>query len=127
MPSPSDCRFAESHEWHQPQGDLVALGLSRFAVDELTDVTFVDLPEAGATFNAGDSIGEVESVKTTSDIYTGIGGEIAEVNDKAVGDPSLLNSDPFGDGWLVKIKPTDAAQLEALMSAEEYDAKYPTA
>lgn len=126
MPSPSDCRFAETHEWHQPRGEVVAVGLSRFAVDELTDVTFVELPEVGATFDAGDTIGEVESVKTTSDIYTGIAGTVAEINEQAIADPSLLNSDPFGAGWLVKITPADSAQLDALMSAEEYDGKYPT-
>src|SRR5690606_32625381 len=99
MASPDDRRYSESHEWHRLDGDVLTLGLSQFAIDQLTDVTFVDLKPAGETIAAGDAVGGVESVKTTSDVYSAVAGEIIEVNEAAVSDPSLLNRDPYGDGW----------------------------
>ncbi len=125
MASPDDRRYTESHEWHKPQHNGVTLGLTRYAVDALTDVTYVELPDAGTELAAGDSIGEVESVKTTSDIYSAVGGKVTEVNQKALDDPSLLNSDPFGDGWLIRIETTDLSPLDDLMDAGTYDEKYP--
>ena len=104
MSSPADRRYSDSHEWHKVEGDVVVLGISRFAVDALTDVTYVEMKKPGTKFKAGDVIGEVESVKTTSDVYAAIDGEIIEVNGALNDDPSLLNSDPFGKGWLVKLK-----------------------
>lgn len=123
MATPADRVYAESHEWHKVEGDVVTLGLTQFAVDQLTDVTYVEMREAGHSFDAGDPIGEVESVKTTSDVYPAVAGEIIEVNPAVVADPSLLNSDPYGRGWLVKIKVTDAAGLEKCVDAAAYDAK----
>jgi len=122
MGAPTDRVYAETHEWHKLEGDILTVGLTQFAADALTDVTFVEMKDAGTDIAAGDSLGEVESVKTTSDIDCPVPGEITEVNEKLEGDPSLVNSDPFGDGWLVKIKVTDAAALDGLMNAEAYDA-----
>lgn len=122
-------RYADSHEWHVLDNGIVTIGISRFAVDELTDVTFVELPAPGTKIEAGGSIGEVESVKATSEIYSGIGGEIVEINQKVVDDPSMLNADPSptGPAWLVKIKPANVAELDALLDEKTYQAKYPTA
>lgn len=125
MSVPANLRFLDSHEWHKLEGNIVTLGVSRFAVDELTDVTYVDLPSKGKTVAAGDSIGEIESVKATSDVYTGVGGKVVEVNDAAIEDPAVVNNDPFGEGWLVKIQITDPAELEKLLDSKAYEAKYP--
>ncbi len=125
MSSPSDSRFSQTHEWFRAAGDTVTVGITRFAVNELTDVTYVQMKPVGTTIKAGDTIGEVESVKATSDVYSAVGGQIAEVN-AALGDhPELVNQDPFGKGWLVKIKTKDAAPLKSLMDAATYDGKFP--
>jgi glycine cleavage system H protein len=120
--TPSDRLYSETHEWHKVEGDTVTLGLTAFAVEQLTDVTYAQMKPAGTKIKAGDVIGEVESVKTTSDVYSAVGGEIAEVNAAAVEDPSLLNADPYGRGWLVKIRMTDQSGLSSLMEAAKYDA-----
>jgi len=127
MPSPSNCRFAESHEWFRAEGDTVTIGITQFAANELTDITYVEMKPAGTEVAAGDSVGEVESVKTTSDVYCVVGGEIVEVNPALEDDPSLLNTDPFGEGWLVKIRCTDLSPLDGLMDQPTYDAKYAVA
>ena len=124
MPSPAACRFSESHEWFLPQGQEVTMGITQFAADALTDVTYVQMKPVGTAVKAGDTVGEVESVKTTSEIYAAIDGTIAAVNEDAVKDPSLLNSDPFGRGWLVKLKVADASPLAKLMDAATYDGKH---
>lgn len=124
MPSPADCRYSESHEWFRPDGDTVTMGITPHAAAELTDITYVELRPAGTTIAGGDAVGEVESVKTTSDVYSAVGGEIIEVNDAAVDDPALLNKDAQGDGWLVKIQVDDVSPLETLMDAATYDQKY---
>jgi glycine cleavage system H protein len=121
MPNPADRKYAESHEWHQTSGDVVTIGITEHAVDQLTDVTFVEMKPAGTSVSAGDSVGEVESVKTTSDIYSGVAGEIVEVNQELADHPELLNTDPYSKGWLVKIKVSDAAGLDSLMDADAYD------
>lgn len=101
------------------------MGVTRFAVDALTDVTYVEMKKPGTKFKAGEPIGEVESVKTTSDVYCAAPGEIIEVNAALSDDPSLINSDPYGAGWLCKVRVTDAAGLSQLMKASDYDAQYP--
>lgn len=121
MSSPADRRYSESHEWFLVQGDLVTIGITTHATDALTDITYVEMKAAGATLAAGDSVGEVESVKTTSDIYTAVTGEVEEANAAVVDDPSLVNSDPYGEGWLIRIKTTDTTPLESLMDAGAYD------
>ncbi len=124
IPTPSDRVYSESHEWHKADGAVVTLGLTSFAVDQLTDVTYVQMKPAGTKVKAGEIVGEVESVKTTSDVYSAVAGEIAEVNPASAADPSLLNTDPYGKGWLVKIKVSDPAGLSKCMDKAKYDAQY---
>jgi glycine cleavage system H protein len=124
MANPADRVYSESHEWHKVEGDTLTLGLTQFAVDALTDVTYVEMKKAGTKFKAGEVIGEVESVKTTSDIYCGVSGEILETNAALSDDPGLLNKDPYGKGWLAKIKIADKAGLSKLMDAKTYDSKH---
>lgn len=121
MSSPEDRRYSESHEWFKIDGDVVTIGITTHATEALTDITYVEMKASGTTLAAGDSAGEVESVKTTSDIYTAVGGEVTEANQGVVDDPSLVNSDPYGDGWLVRVKSDDLTPLEGLMDAESYD------
>ncbi len=123
-PPPNDRVYSDSHEWHKLDGDVVTLGLTAFAVDQLTDVTFVEMKPAGTQLGAGDSVGEVESVKSTSDVYSAVAGEVVEVNEAAAADPSLLNSDPYGKGWLVKVRVSDKAGLESCVDAAAYAKKY---
>ena len=125
MASPTDRVYSESHEWHKLEGDTLTLGLTRFAVDALTDVTYVQMKPKGTAFKAGDAIGEVESVKTTSDVYCFVGGEITEVNAALSDNPGLLNTDPYGKGWLVKVKVADKSGLARLVDGAKYDAAHP--
>lgn len=122
MPAPEDRRYLDSHEWHKPEGDLVVIGISKFAVDELTDLTFLEITAEGL-INKGDPLGEVESVKATSELYSGIDGEVVEINPAVVEDPSLINRDCYGAGWIVKLKPRDAGQMDELLSADAYEAQ----
>ncbi len=126
MPSPADRKYSESHEWLKVEGSTVTLGISKFAVDQLTDVTYVQLKPKGTKVNVGDSVGEVESVKTTSDVYAHVAGEIIEVNSAVVDNPALLNEDPYTKGWLVKLKVSDTSALNSLMDSKAYDAAHPT-
>lgn len=125
MADPSQYRFSESHEWFHADGELVTLGITPYAADELTDITYVEMKPVGTKIGPGEAVGEVESVKTTSEVYTAVGGEIAEVNQKVVDDPSLVNGDALGDGWLVKIRADDIAPLRSLMTQQAYDEKHP--
>lgn len=124
MSSPADCRFLKSHEWHKIEGNTVTLGISKFAVDELTDITFVELPGVGDEFSAGDEIGEIESVKTTSELYSGVGGKVVAVNEELENNPGLINEDPFGAGWLIKIEVSSSDEFDGLLSSEDYDKQY---
>ena len=125
MTNPRECRFAETHEWLHIDEDVVTLGLTKYAVNELTDITYIEMKSPGSTILPGESVGEVESVKTTSDVYSPVGGELIEVNSAVVDDPSLLNSDPYGAGWLAKVRTTDPSLLDALMDRQTYETKYP--
>jgi glycine cleavage system H protein len=125
MSSPTECRFSDSHEWFLLDGDVVTIGISQFAANELTDITYVEMQPVGTSIAAGDSAGEVESVKTTSDIVSSYPGEIIEINEAVSDDPSLLNSDPFGSGWLIKIRIEDTSNAESLMDQSTYDEKHP--
>lgn len=120
MSLPNDRRYLKTHEWHKPQGDLVTIGITQFAADELTDVTYVQLPAEGTQIKAGTPFGEIESVKATSDLIAGIDGTVAEVNPKLSDDPSLVNTDPFNTGWMIKVKPADAAQVQTLLDTAAY-------
>ena len=122
MTSPDDRRYIDTHEWHKLENDLVTIGLSRFAVDALTDITYVEIQREEGVIGAGETLGEIESVKATSEIFCGIDGTVTAVNTAVLDDPSIINTDPFGAGWLVKVKPVDAAQIETLMAADAYDA-----
>ena len=121
---PADLRFAESHEWARLEADgTVTVGISDHAQEALGDVVFVELAEVGKVFAAKDAAGVVESVKAASDVYAPITGEIVAVNDALVSAPEIANSDPYGDGWFFKIKPANAADLDGLLSAEQYAAE----
>lgn len=122
MASPTDRVYSESHEWHKLEGDTLTLGITQHAVDALTDITYVSMKPAGTKISAGSVVGEVESVKTTSDIYSAVAGEVIEVNKTLADNPAQLNSDPYGKGWLLKLKVTDKAGLAKLMDAAKYDA-----
>lgn len=126
MPAPTDRRYTESHEWHKADGDVVTIGLTRFAVDELTDITYVELPPVGDRVTAGDAFGEIESVKATSELYCGVTGKVVAVNETLADNPGVVNEDPHGDGWLIKVDADDLAQLDALLDAEAYNSQYPT-
>ncbi len=123
MPAPADRRYAETHEWHKQEGDFVTIGITQFAVDELTDITYVDLPQVGKRVEAGKRFGEIESVKATSELYSALAGEVAEANQAVKDDPSLVNQDPYGKGWLIKLK-APGADLSKLMTVEQYAAKH---
>ncbi len=124
MTTPPECQFSESHEWYRIEGDIVTVGITQFAANELTDITYVEIQDDGTTVDIGESLGEVESVKTTSDINSAFVGEIIESNPAVVDDPSILNSDPYGNGWLVKVRVQETG-VEGLMDQETYDSKYP--
>lgn len=121
MTAPTDRKYSETHEWFLVDGDLVIIGITQYAADELTDITYVDLPEVGAAFNAGDTFGEVESVKATSEVLTAVAGSVVETNSALVDHPELINDDAFDEGWIIKIKPDSLATLDTLMSAKEYE------
>ncbi|MEO7911443.1 MAG: glycine cleavage system protein GcvH [Roseiflexaceae bacterium] len=112
-------QYTKSHEWIKIEGDSATVGISDYAQDSLGDVVYVELPDVGASYEAGQPFGAVESVKAASDLNMPVGGEVTEVNDPLLNQPELLNSDPYGDGWLIKIKL--AQGVGALMSAEVYE------
>ena len=117
---PSDLKYAKSHEWVRVSGDIATVGITDHAQAELTDIVFVELPALGRTVKAGEACAVVESVKTASDIYSPVSGEILEVNKAAVENPSLVNTDPTAGGWFFKIKLSNAAEVNALLSPEDY-------
>ena len=120
MSVPNDRRYLQTHEWHQQQGDVVIIGITQKAADELTDITFVQLPKVGTKVVAGKAFGEIESVKATSDLYTGVSGEVVAVNDALTTKPGVVNEDPFNAGWMIKIKPGNASEINSLLSSEDY-------
>ena len=120
---PSDLKYAKSHEWVRVVGDVATVGITDHAQHELTDVVFVELPEAGKKAKAGDACAVVESVKTASDIYSPVSGEILETNKPVVDNPALVNTDPYGAGWFYKIKLSNPAEVNALLTPEQYSAQ----
>jgi glycine cleavage system H protein len=117
---PSDLRYAKTHEWVRLAGEYATVGITDHAQHELTDIVFVELPKMGRKLKAGESCAVVESVKTASDIYTPVSGEITATNDAVVANPALVNTDPYGEGWFFKIKLSNPQEAQALLSAEEY-------
>jgi len=123
MNNPADLRYASSHEWVRLDGDIATVGISDHAQEELTDVVFVELPAVGRAVDVGDPTAVVESVKAASDIYAPVGGEVVEVNPDVEADPSLVNTDPYGKGWIFKLKVNDVAHVAKLMDAAAYEAQ----
>jgi glycine cleavage system H protein len=117
---PGDLRYAKSHEWVRVSGDTADVGISDHAQHELTDVVFVELPAVGRKLKAGESCAVVESVKTASDIYAPVSGEVVAANPQLAQHPDLVNSAPYGNGWFFKIKLADPAELDRLLSSEDY-------
>lgn len=120
---PSDLKYTKSHEWVRASGDTATVGITDHAQHELTDIVFVELPQAGRKVDAGGACAVVESVKTASDIYAPVSGEVLEANKSVVDEPALANTDPYGKGWFFKIKLSNPAQLNALLSPEQYKAQ----
>lgn len=119
---PPDYLYTQDHEWVKVEGDLAVIGITEFAQQELGEVVFVELPQVGEVFDSRDEIGSIESVKAVAEVYTPVAGEVVEVNQAVVDDPEVLNEDPHGEGWLVKVRYSSAGDLESLMNAEQYAA-----
>jgi len=122
MNVPDDLKYTQEHEWIRVEGDEVVVGVTDFAQGELGDVVFLEIETEGETLSRGDTFGTIEAVKTVSDLYMPVDGEVAEVNAALEDTPELINSQPFGEGWMIRIKLSDSAQLDELLSAEEYRA-----
>jgi glycine cleavage system H protein len=116
------CKYSEDHEWIRVEGDEGVVGISDYAQDQLSDVVYVELPEVGETFEQGDLFATVESVKAASDVYLPVAGEILALNEELEDSPELVNQDPYGEAWFVRIAISDPAELEELMSADAYKA-----
>jgi glycine cleavage system H protein len=117
---PEDLRYTEEHEWARREGDLLRVGITAFAQDQLGDVVYVDLPTTGAEVERGQPFGEVESTKSVSDLYAPVSGTIEERNDALEDRPELVNQDPYGEGWMITIRPADAGQIDELLTADAY-------
>lgn len=118
--NPEELRYTPSHEWVRIDGDVGTIGITDYAQKELGEIVYLELPEVGHVFNADEEFGTVESVKAVSELFTPLSGEIADVNKAAVAEPGIVNDDPFGDGWLIKMKLTTDEEIQKLMTAEEY-------
>jgi glycine cleavage system H protein len=119
--TPEDSRYAKSHEYAHAEGDVATVGITDYAQKELGDVVFVELPQVGAQLDQNDELGSIESVKAVSELFIPVGGEVVEVNEKLRDHPELVNTDPYGEGWMVRIRMTDSSELDELMTPEEYD------
>jgi glycine cleavage system H protein len=118
---PQSLRYAKSHEWASLDGGLCTVGITKFAVEQLTDVVYLALPDVGKKVDAGQPFGEIESVKAVSDLYAPVSGAVAEVNNKVTNDPALISADPYGKGWMIKIKVEPGTTLSHLMTLEQYE------
>ncbi len=121
MAQPAELLFSKDHEWVKFEGDVATVGITDYAQSSLGDIVYVELPRVGATLQQFGNIGVVESVKAVSDIFTPLGGEVLEINPALEADPALVNREPFGEGWLYKVKLADQAEKDNLMSADAYD------
>lgn len=122
MNIPADLKYTQDHEWVRVEGDVAVVGITDFAQGELGDVVFVEIETEGEELAKGETFGTVEAVKTVSDLFMPVGGEVAEVNEALADDPELVNKDPYGEGWMIKLKMSDAAELSELMDAAAYKA-----
>jgi len=118
---PADLKYDKEHEWVRVDGDTAVVGISDFAQDQLGEVVFVDLPAAGAEVVAGETFGEIESVKSVSDLFSPVSGSVVDVNAGLSDAPETVNEDPYGDGWLIKVQMTDASEADSLMSSTDYE------
>ena len=117
---PEDRKYTEEHEWARPDGDRVTVGITRYAQDQLGDIVYVELPQVGAQIQQSQAFGVVESVKTASDLYSPLSGEVIEVNQALKDRPELVNQAPYDEGWIIRVRPSQPAQLESLMDAAQY-------
>ena len=117
---PEDVKYTDDHEWAKADGEIIRIGISDYAQDQLGDIVFVELPEVGSTFEKGEEFGTVESVKAVSELYMPIGGEVTAINEALADEPERVNSDPYGGGWMIDIKASDPAELDALKSKADY-------
>jgi glycine cleavage system H protein len=120
---PSDLKYQDSHEYVRLDGDIATIGISAFAVDQLGDIVFLELPEVGDALTKGESFGTIESVKAVENLYAAVSGTVVERNDAIVEAPEQLADDPYGEGWLLKVRITDSSELDDAMSADEYQAQ----
>ena len=123
---PKNLRYAKSHEWALLEKDVCTVGITKFAVEQLTDVVFVELPDVGDSVFAAESFGEIESVKAVSDLYAPVAGEVIAINEAIVRDPAPVAADPYGKGWMIKIKVEPGTNLDALLTPENYEAQIAT-
>jgi glycine cleavage system H protein len=119
---PSDLRYTKEHEWIRVEGDEAVIGITQYAADQLGDIVFVELPDAGRALQQAATFGVVESVKAVSDLYAPVSGEVSGTNDALSGTPEVVNTDPYGAGWMLRVRLADAGQLEGLLDAAAYDA-----
>lgn len=124
MRVPTDRKYLETHEWHRVDGHTVTIGITQFAADQLSDVTYVDLPKVCAALTAGKPFGEIESVKATSELFSGVAGKVLAINTALEDHPELVNSDPFNAGWMIKVQAANLADVEKLLPASEYERRF---
>jgi glycine cleavage system H protein len=117
---PKNLRYAKTHEWASLEGDVCTVGITNFAVEQLTDIVFIEMPDVGDPVIAGDSFGEIESVKAVSDLYSPVNGDVIAINKKLETDPSGVEKDPYGEGWMIKIRVSPNTNLDHLMTLEQY-------
>lgn len=117
---PTNLRYAKSHEWASLEGDVCTIGITQFAVEQLTDIVFIEMPDIGDPVIAGDSFGEIESVKAVSDLYSPVNGDVIAINKKLETDPSGVEKDPYGEGWMIKVRVSPNTSLDHLMTLEQY-------
>ncbi|MEM9347100.1 MAG: glycine cleavage system protein GcvH [Planctomycetota bacterium] len=120
MTAPDDRYYLASHEWHKVEGDFVVIGISQTAVDELTDITYLEVTSDSGSIEASATFGEIESVKATSELYCGIAGEVVDVNQEALDNPAIINDDCYSKGWIIKVKPMDPESIGLLLSSADY-------
>jgi glycine cleavage system H protein len=120
MNIPENLKYTKDHEWCKVEGDIVTIGITDFAQSELGDIVFVEVETEGETLDNEEVFGTIEAVKTVSDLFMPVSGEVIEFNEELEANPEIVNSDPYGEGWMIKVKVTDASQLEGLMDAEAY-------
>lgn len=123
MNVPAELKYTEDHEWAKIDGDVATVGITDYAQGELGDVVFVELPEVGATIQKGDTFGTIEAVKAVADLFAPVSGEVIEVNEKLGAEPETVNKDPYGEGWMIKVKLSDPSEVDDLMNADQYKEK----